>query len=214
MDSSLLGGLVAVGVVIVIALVFRAMGGSTTTVTMPPPRDFGAEPGNVARKPEAFEGEDDDEGEHDPLVVAVTSDGHALVPDRHQVLLYPPEDEGEAWKVGAGIKSATHRAEKAQAMYWRAGDLRGARVVHGAAEEPPWRLETLGRDGEYIPFGFETREAAEAARVLFEQKGIVRLGEDEDGRLAPPSTEQFEEARRIYVETEAELGMAGDEDPR
>jgi hypothetical protein len=30
----------------------------------------------------------------------------------------------------------------------------------------------------------------------------------------PPSAEQFDEARRIFRETEAELGLASDEEPR
>ncbi len=215
MDSSLLGGLAAIGVVIVLSLLFRAMRGTTTTVAPPPPAGYGTGPGPLADEPrESRDGDDDDHGVPDHLVVAVTSDGHALVPDRHVVRLLPPEEEGEGWKVGAGIKSATLRAEKALAMSWRKGDVRGARVVHGAADEAPWRLEMLGRDGEYVPFSFETREAAEAARALFEHQGIVQLGEDEDGRPVPPSSEQFEEARHIFVETEAELGMAGDEEPR
>jgi hypothetical protein len=39
----------------------------------------------------------------------------------------------------------------------------------------------------------------------------VELGEDEDGHRVPPSPEQFEEARRISLETEAELGLHDDE---
>jgi hypothetical protein len=216
MDSGLLGGLVAVAAVAILTLVLRAARSSTPTVTPPAPP---AEPApwaddrNVASKPDEEEDEDGD-GVDDRLVVAVTSEGFALIPDRHQVLLLPPEEEGEAWKVGAGLKSTTPRAEKALSMSWRAGDLRGARVVRGAADEAPWKLETLGRDGEYIPFRFETSEAAEAAHQLFEHQGIVELGEDEDGRRVPPSDEQFAEARRIYLETEAELGMMGDEEPR
>ncbi len=214
MDSSLLGGLLAVGVVIVLSLLFRALRGDAGSAAPPPP-GYGTDPGQLAAKPGSPPDENgDDDVEHDGLVVAVTSEGYALVPGRHAVQLLPPEEEGEEWKVGAGIKSSTHRAEKALGMAWRRGDLRGARVVHGAGDEAPWRLETLGPDGEYAPFGFETREAAEAARELFERQGIVQLGEDEDGRPVPPSSEQFAEARRIFLETEAELGMAGDEEPR
>ena len=217
MSSALLGGLVAVAAVAILTLFLRAARSSAPTVAPPPEPEPVPEPWaddrNAAPKPDEDRDEDDD-GVDDRLVVAVTSDGHAFVPDRHAVRLLPPEEEGESWKVGAGIKSSIIRAEKALTMSWRAGDLRGSRVVRGDADEAPWRLESLGRDGEYIPFSFETHEAAEAARELFEHQGIVELGEDEDGRRMPPSAEQFAEARRILVETEAELGMASDEEPR
>ena len=65
------------------------------------------------------------------------------------------------------------------------------RVTRGGAEEGAWRLEALGRDGEYTTFDFETREGADAAQELFERHGIVQLGEDEDGRPMRPSPEQL-----------------------
>ena len=52
---------------------------------------------------------------------------------------------------------------------------------------------------------FETESGARAAHDLFVSKGIVRVGRDDDGDPAPPSGEQFDEARRIYLETIAEL---------
>jgi hypothetical protein len=161
----------------------------------PEPEDYGAESGDDW-------GEDEwDEDE----VVAVTSDGYAFLPDRHAVRLLPPDEEGEAWK--AGQRTASHaRGQKALDMSWHAGDFTGARVKRGGGEEP-WRLEALGRDGEYAVFGFETEEAARAALQLFESRGVVRLGEDEDGNPVPPSPEQFDEARRIYEETEQALAM-------
>ena len=216
MDSGLLGGLVAVAAVAILTLLVRRMGSSTPTAAPPPAPEAWKDDRNPAARgdDEESEGDDDDDGADDRLVVAVTSDGHAFVPDRHVVRLLPPEDEGEAWKVGAGIKRKTMRAERALAMTLSSGDLRGARVVRGDGDEAPWKLESLGRDGEYIPFSFETREAAEAAREVLERQGIVRLGEDEDGRRMPPSAEQFDEARRIFRETEAELGLASDEETR
>lgn len=152
----------------------------------------------------------DDEWDEDE-VVAVTSDGCAFLPDRHAVRLLPPDEEGEAWK--AGQHSARHaRGQRALDMSWHAGDFTGARVQRGGGEEP-WRLEGLGRDGEYTVFGFETEDAARAALKLFESRGVVRLGEDEDGNPMPPSPEQFDEARRIYEETEQALAMeSGPED--
>ena len=222
MDSSLVGGLIAVGAVILVALLARGMqitSPSDVTPAPAPPSASWSDDRNVAtavldvdeRDDEDDDDEEEEAGEH---IIAVTADGEAFVPHRHAVRLIPPEEQGEAWKVGAGIKSSNLRGEQALAMSWHASDFTGARVIHGGADEPPWRLEALGRDGEYTHFGFETREGAEAAKKLFEQLGVVQIGEDEDGNPAPPSAEQFEEARRIYKETEAALEMPEDEEPR
>ncbi len=219
MDSSMLGGLAAVGGVIIVALIMRSArpgdvpSGSAPGTSAPP------EPWrNAEREADAMDESESDDGAdeaHDShLVIAVTSDGAALVPDRYVVRLVPPEEEGEAWKVGAGMKAANLRGEQALAMTWQAGEFTGARVVRGAADEGPWRLELLGREGEYITFFFETPEAAEAAKRLFEKQDIVQLGEDEDGRPMPPSPEQFVEARRIYLETEAALELPDDGESR
>ena len=220
MDNSAIGGIAAVLAVIVIALFARSFQQRREPDPMMP-RPAAPEPSHAETyepegeddeaEAEQFGDEDDADGGH---VVAVTSSGNALVPDGHVVRMLPPEESGEEWKVGAGIKSSTMRAEKAFGMTWSAGDLRGTRVVRGAADEGAWVLETLGRDGEYIPFDFETLEAAEAAKQLFERHGVVTIGEDEDGNPAPPSREQFEEARRIYRETLAELSMDEGEEPR
>jgi hypothetical protein len=210
MNSGLLGGLFAVLFVIVIAMLMRSSRSSDEPAIprSPEPPRFD----DTADEPELLD--EDSDGVDDRLVVAVTSDGHALIPDRHVVRLLPPEDSGEEWKVGAGIKSSTIRAERAFGMTWSSGDLRGARIVRGGAEEGAWVLETLGRDGEFIPFDFETREAAEAAQQLFESHRVVQLGEDEDGNRVPPSSEQFEEARRLYDENVAELEGNQGEEPR
>ena len=211
MSPALLGGLAAIAAVVVIALLARSSRGSDAAVTPRP-----VEPPPSSYEP-SYDEDDDaetDEGPDVGHVVAVTSDGSALIPDKRVVRLLPPEESGEEWKVGAGLKSATLRAERAFGMTWSAGDLRGARVARVDAEAGAWQLETLGRDGEYIPFDFETREAAEAAKRLFEEQGVVQIGEDEDGNPAPPSSEQFEEARRLYLATIAELEFGGGEEPR
>jgi len=213
MSSSMIGGLVAVAAVIVVALAMRAMGGGEKTEggvpVMPPAPDPGAgrppEPGPSADEP----ANEDGDGEDDRLVIAVTSDGRAIVPDHHVVRVLPPPEEGEEWKVGSRLKAALETV--AIGAGWSPGDLRGARVVRGDFDEGPWLLESLGRDGEYITFPFESSEAANAAKQLFERLDIVELGEDEDGRPMPPSAEQFAEARRIYLETAAQLELP-DED--
>lgn len=155
----------------------------------------------AAPEPEALETEPDDEWDEDE-VVAVTSDGYGFLPDRHAVRLVPPHEEGEAWK--AGDSAHDRRGAAAIAASWHAGDFTGARVRRGGGDEP-WRFEALGRDGEYIVFGFETQDGAEAALKLFESRGVIRVGQDEDGNPAPPSNEQFAEARRIFEETERAL---------
>lgn len=166
----------------------------------------------AAPEPEVLEPEPDDTWAEDE-VVAVTSDGHAFVPDRHAVRLVPPDEEGEAWK--AGEHAHGRRGAAGIAASWHAGDFTGARVARGGGEDP-WRLEALGRDGEYLLFVFETRDGAEAALKLFESRGVIRVGQDEDGNPAPPSAEQFAEARRIFEETERELASerGPDEDGR
>ena len=207
MAPSLVGGVIAVGAVIVVALALRAMGGGEKSVGSVPSMP----PAPPAPEPEPVEVSGEDEnGEDDRLVVAVTSDGRAFVPDHHVVRVLPPAEEGEEWKVGSRLKAALETV--AIGAGWSPGDFRGARVVRGEFEEGPWLLEALGRDGEYITFPFETADAANAAKGLFERLDIVELGEDEDGRPMPPSAEHFAEARRIYLETAAQLDLPDESD--
>jgi hypothetical protein len=198
-----LTAVLAVGAVVVIALLARA--GSHNEETPRPVNDALPADSDVNVDED---GDDEDEWERVD-VVAVTSDGYALVPDTHVVRLVPPHEEGDAWK--AGETGRNRRGEMALAMTWHNGDFTGARVVRGAADEGPWRFEALGRDGEYAAFVFETREGADAALDLFQSRGIVRHGHDEDGNPAPPSAEQFEEARRVFLETEASLELGEDD---
>ena len=213
MNSTIVGGLAAVAAVIVLALLMRAMGGgekAVGSVPTPPPPEPDPEP-EPEPEPEPLQDFEDRPGRrNDRLVVAVMSDGRAIVPDHHVVRILAPPESGEEWKVGARLRAALETV--AIGAGWSPGDLRGARVVRGDFDEGPWVLETLGRDGEYITFPFETEEAANAAKGLFERLDIVELGEDEDGRPMPPSAEQFAEARRIYLETAAQLELPDEED--
>jgi hypothetical protein len=204
--SPVLTAVLAVGAVIVVALLARAS--SRDEQTPRPVND--ALPQDPDVRDVGDDGADDEDDWESLDVVAVTSDGFAIVPDAHAVRLVPPHEEGEAWK--AGEKGRNRRGELALAMSWHNGDFTGARVVHGAADEGPWRFEAMGRDGEYTAFVFETREGADAALKVFESRGVVRSGRDEDGNPAPASAEQFEEARRVYLETEAALEMNDDEE--
>jgi len=210
MDRNTLLAIAGVGLLIAAAFILR---GPKKDEEISSGQDSGdAVSEGAAPEPEVLETEPDDSWDEDE-VVAVTSAGHAFVPDRHAVRLVPPDEEGEAWKAGEHTRGK--RGAAAFAESWHAGDFTGARVVRGGGEDP-WRLEALGRDGEYVLFVFETRDGAEAALKLFESRGVVRLGEDEDGNLAPPSAEQFAEARRIFEETERELASerGPDEDER
>jgi len=206
-SSSMVGGIVAVAAVIVVALLLRAMGGGKGEDSVPT-----APPGPPEPQPRPEPRETLDEGDDEDVrqVAVVTSDGRAFVADHHVVRVLPPPEEGEEWKVGARLKAALESV--AVGSGWSPGDFRGARVVRGEYEEGPWLLEALGREGEYITFPFETAEAARAAKELFERLDIVELGEDEDGRSMPPSAEQFAEARRIYLETAAQLELPDEED--
>ncbi len=205
MSPTVLGGLIAVALVVIIGFALRGKGTAPADVT-PPVEDAyseGAVPDDL--DDDLVGGEDDDE------VVAVTTDGFAIVPDAHAVRYMPPDEAGEAWKAGSAARNA--RGGRALDMSWHAGDFTGARIVRGDADEGPWRLEAMGRDGEYAAFVFETREGADAALKAFESRGVIRLGRDEDGKAMPPSAEQFAEARRVYLETEAALD-ADEEDER
>ena len=224
--DALTSGLIAVGVVIVLGVLMRRANQPDTGATPHPAEDRRSE--GAAPRDEADDDDDragdlspEDEamlddlaaGFHDDEVAAVTSDNYAIVPDRHAVRLIPPDESGESWKPG---RTAAHaRGAQAINMSWHAGDLTGGRVVRGAADEGPWRFEALGRDGEYTAFIFETEEGAHAAHAVFESRGIIKLEENEDGERRPPQADQFEEARRVFLETEAELGLSDDdEEPR
>jgi hypothetical protein len=199
MDRSVLWGLAAVAAVVVVGLLMRRGSGSSEATALP----AGHDAADVDPDAAASDGADDDDELEEVEVVAVTSEGDAVVPDTHAVRLVPPPEAGEAWK--AGTTSQSPRGQRAIERSWHAGDFTGARVVRGEADEGPWRMDALGRDGEYTALVFETREGADAALKLFQSRRVIRLGRDEDGHEVPPSAEQFEEARRIYLETEAAL---------
>src|SRR5262249_15073763 len=172
------------------------------------------------REPET---EDDDssepEAEEDGPIeeLAITSDGVVFIPDGYAVRvvpLDPREVEAHHEDIEAGVFAlspqerlylASQRAKPGQAL--SVGDFTAARIKRGAADIVPWLLETLGRDGEYMPFMFETEDGARAALALLEGRKIVRRPLDEEGRPIPPSPEDFEEARRRYDDSWQALAM-------
>jgi len=170
--------------------------------------------------PERARVDDPHVGEELEEELAVTSDGDVFIPDGRNVRLmplHPDEIAAHHEDLEAGF-FALPREERLQLVARRGkpgqafgpGDLSGARIRRGAAIAVPWCLETLGRDGEYIPFAFETEDGARAALALLEKYRIVRRPLDEDRRPIPPSSEDFEEGRRRFEESWRALAMEHD----
>ncbi len=128
-------------------------------------------------------------------MIAVDSEGMAFVPDGDNVLLIPPPEAGEV----TPARQHAHHIDR--------GDLIGVRVVRGAPDFDPWRLEALGRDFEYRAWFFETEDAADAARDVLERRVVVPP-RDEYDEPKPPSARDFDEARRRDEETEHALDSA------
>lgn len=180
---------------------------------------------------------DDDRGEGEEsaqarMPVPLSAEGVAFVPRPHGVLLLPlleAEEETPSWLEkaldsssvpysvlnrlyfsGAGGGARPHRPGTPLGV----GDLTGARIVRGLTGADRWRLETLGRDGDFGFHPFTTREGADAAFELLVDHDVVKRPIDEDGNSVPVSPEDFEEARRRYEVTESELAIESDDDER
>jgi hypothetical protein len=191
MNQSMLLALGLVVGVAALALWLRRQSVSTPE-SMPVP----APAGEHLSDPDEDDFEIDEEG-----AGAITVDGLAFIPDEHGVNLVPTPDP---------LEPAPGKVIPVE--YLRPGDFTGARVVRGNLSRDPWRLELLGREGEYVTYGFEVEEAARIALDLLEQRSVMRLVRDDEGRPFKPSNEQFEEARRRHDETERLLahGEEGD----
>ncbi len=140
-------------------------------------------------------------------LTVITSDGWAFVPREHGVQLLPPASEDELAMQAAQARRVEGGGLPGVAI--SAGDLVGARVVRGAPDSDPWRLEGLGRDREYQAWAFETEDAARSALEMLEHL-IVKPPVDEFGDPAPVTDADFAEARRIYDETLQELANMPD----
>jgi hypothetical protein len=189
MSQSALIAIVAVVAVAMLGLLLRRISvsppGPVTSAPASPPPGFDLD-----------EADDLDDGGDPDEHVAVTSDGWAFVPvgDRDRVQLVPPRAPAEPVE-GMGKAMPEHLAR---------GDLIAARVVRGAPDHDPWRLEALGRDHEYRAWRFETEEAARAAETLVAAR-VVRIPRDPDGEPVPVRAAEFDEARKREEEIEAEL---------
>jgi hypothetical protein len=150
---------------------------------------------------------EDEEADGSDQIAAITSDGLMFIPFEKGVQLLIPASRDELAEEYA--TQAVSRGRVAGML--SCGDLGAARVVRGAPGVDPWRLEALGRDREYLAWGFETEEAARAALDLL-VRVVVRAPVDADGEPLAAGSAEFAEARKIHEETEQELAMMPDDD--
>jgi hypothetical protein len=211
MTSPLVGvGLVAL--VGVLAFVLRrTRGASDERVVMP--ETTMEIPGDTANVANAG-GELDDED--DTPFIALSSDGHAFTPQGRGVLIAPQRHFRGTRPAGGDATRSPFEMEVADPqppVLLSPGDLVAARVVRGSADLDPWRLETLGRDRDLVVWPFETRDAAEAAHTLLDQR-IVRPMTDPDGEPVQVTDADFETAQDELERTLNELntGLPEDDD--
>ncbi len=193
MRSSTLLAALLIAAVAMLALWLRRQGESAAVSgpVSPPPGD------DLAPEGEA-EGELEGEGGES---AAVTVDGLAFIGDPHGVSIVPTPDP-----------LAPAPGPILPAEFLRPGDFTAARVGRGAAGVDPWRLELLGRDGEYVSYGFTGEDAARCALDLLVRRAVMHYVPDEDGRPIVPSAEQFEEAKRRHDDTVRLLALGLDPD--
>jgi hypothetical protein len=234
MDNSMIVALIAVGAVAAFALLMRRGAGDETIRRPPGPDDViaGDEVAEVGPPVAVAELDEDDEedGEGDDAAAAarvpMTSEGIAMMLDGSDVRLVPMVDSEEVpdW-VRQGIEDSSVPYQLINRLYGfrpggpqsikpgvplSSGDFTAARVRRG--EATPWVVETLGRDGDFGFFPFETERGARDALALLESVEIVQRPLDENDRPIPPTPEDFEEARRRYEQTERELALSTDDD--
>jgi hypothetical protein len=184
-----------------------------------PPEPSGAE----VVEDDDFDGMlDDDAAEPDAAtVLAVTSDGQVFMPTGSAVRLLPLGDSHAAiasgqvrWEqVRDAILANARRSDGSGGMPGiplDVADFSAGRVVRGAPDIDPWRLELLGLEGEYQPYAFETQEAATAALQMLERMQIIKRPLDDDGVPVPVPAEQYQAARQAFEDTFEELSNMPD----
>jgi hypothetical protein len=227
-DSRLFGGLIAVLAVAALSLLLRRFqSGNGTAAPMPSPPAEGDR--DASQASDDLDDEDaEDDSERGGELLAIESDGHVWLPDRHGIHRFPlaaadsPEEPGplgasgtvnreefESWR----SKQSASRQRGLPGEGLHSGDFTAARIVRGAPDLEPWRLETLSRDGEYVAFSFETEEAARVALAMLERYAVVRRLVDDDGTPIPASPGDFAEARLRWERTIEELAMGAEDEP-
>jgi len=196
MSQGVWTAIIAVVVVALLGLLMRRSSVWPPSGTAPPPGEPPED--SVAAVEELIES-------LEGIPVAVTSDGWSFMPlaDRDRVRLIPPLTPRE-------MEQVVPRAGPDQLSR---GDLIAARVRRGAPDHDPWRLEALGRDGEYRAWRFETEDAARAALALV-SRSIVVAPRDEEGTEVMPGDADFIDARRREEEIERELASMPDVEER
>ena len=227
MNSTTLAIAVIVAVAALALLMRRGSGSDAATAPRPdtgtpePARE--AEDDEEDEEHEAEAGEEGDAEVAPALPVPVTAAGVAVVPAGTNVRLVALHvgDDLPDW-LESGIAAGSVPSERVNEQLAVArrmggggealhpGDFTGARVRRDA--EGHWRVETLGREGEFGYMSFATETAARTALEMFEHAEVVRRPLDDDGHPVPASAEDFEEARRLFEETERELATATDDD--
>jgi hypothetical protein len=214
-SNTLLVLAVIAGVVAIALFMRRGSGDERVTLADAPGGDAdAADDGGGAGEP----------GAEDDAPLVVESDGHVWLPALSGLRrLWLGDEEADPALIAAGYvdRDAFDRL-RAEARRrggggltgepFHPGDFSAARIVRGTPGVDPWRLETLGPDGEYVHFGFETEDAARAALELLERHRIVRRPLDEDGEPVPAARGDFEEARRRAEDTERALAIEDDAD--
>jgi hypothetical protein len=211
--------ILAIALVGVVAYFMKRGSGDETIASMP-------------RHPEDRSGPDPDDeledasgGDDLPFeALAITSDGLAFMPRAHGVKVLPAADAREVYASLHGGRQPSVRPEqgsyddaadgpmpRGMSFELSAGDLVAARVIRGAPDLDPWRLEGLGREHEMVMWTFETEEAARTALGLLEQR-VVRPRRDEDGDPIPVGAEDWLVAERNILETIEQLAMPDDDE--
>lgn len=208
----------------VLAMVMRSSGGGTPSGVGRGDDADAPHPDDRAPSGDAFDEEDLEDGRVE--AAAITSDGWAFVPRGNGVEMVPPGEDDELIQLSGQGSEAARKAMAAapvnpqtgkRLIAWKpgetlgTGDMIAARVVRGAPDSDPWRLEALGRDYDYRWFAFETQDAANTALSLIQER-IVRGPRDADGAPIPVGAEDFAVAKRQYAETEEALAMESDEE--
>jgi hypothetical protein len=227
--------LLVIGAVIVAVVAFllrQAGGGNVDAADAGKDAVSGDDDGLGAARAEASvsdgHGGDDEDDDEDaaPGFIAVSSDDLAFVPRRHAVLVTPAHEvrkelerqrrraAGETELPPPAFPENPHGEQRANILLQQ-GDLIATRVLRGAPDIDPWRLETLGRDRDLSEWAFETEEAARAAQEMLERV-VVRPTFDDDGELLHVGDEDFwvAEQERMRTLAEFETPDEPEEEPR